>query len=1587
MYLKAVKKTNTGGEYESFKIYSSSILLYTSPRFKEGVITKLDICLLSNEYSVYNITMSSTLSQPWSQDGWIELYGINENLVLKTVKAIVGDESYLFSLYTPIGKGDTWKYAGSLQSGWKEYGFADDAWVVASPTIHASGTQYFRRRFVGIPEMASIEAQFRYSDGIVAYINGVEIYRDNMPEGEPTEGTAATNSYGASDYRGVIRSSEVAEEAESVLAVEVHFKTSHQGTIDFDVLLAYGAGIREYNQCSVVSVQYTATGMSSAEAARDYNIKSGATFPEKGFDVVFFYLKGSVRPMVNGIRLFADGIFRNGFEFAGGSAYHTSKWKTLMNNGIFYKDKSGWAQLVAIDEPQWFQILRFNATGKTTISEVQFLVCNRNGAIVYPELLYSAQAKYDSVSAQTNIYGIHDCTVEPTPPSGLKFTPKDCTFYGSSVVGLPRTMYTVTAQSPYGIVRGRTSFAFEACNGTRVVLSIRVWRNSETLGFTVKDSDTQEVLVDFPTGQKLPAEKAQVFKLCLSSKAFEVSISSIWSIWPEQSILHINKAGYGAGFKSVRYNSLQKDPTVFHFRNYIIDDYETWHYKMGVLPPNWMNDDFTGWETGNYYSYPETPNQIQLFKRTFEVEKLHEVTGIYLHIRTQFGVVVYINGYEVWRAYVFGNLTMNTFGTIGKYSREAYVVVPTVLIPKNRGDIPIRYLHEGTNVLAIATVKDKIETVEYGHFDALARLLIEPSESHGSSYSATNVKRPIESKRYLLECKECGDWYIERGREQNSLDYSPWISSLEIQSWYEEYGYNIDSFDLYARVYEKDEWTLIKKVRNLEWHEKAERKRVYFVNPYIYRHFRLDHINNQTSSECHWILQSLTLYSDNVVAVKPLNYTQSITLYKGLEMVEINPGGEGYADFIVKPSLPKGLYIDNVSGSIRGTPEQVAPFQTYSVECYKITGEKDVVSFSLKVDYCEGEKGLVSVRIHADANKDNNSWHLYEGRVVGGTLLRSVETFPTRNVYYYVDFCLDRGIYTFAGIEKTGSGWMEGSGYTVTVDYDQLDVEVEEVHSSDSTVTMSTTFSTFFPFQSDLTIWKVYQGSSYPSSWVERNYDDSTWKSMKAKDILNAKMKTTFIRKSFSLENPDDYQVLNVRMKYAGGVVVYMNGVRVARFNLAADYDEWSESLVHKGAIFSKFHIILEAVSIQARQNVIAFEVHRPVGVVSDLVFFDATGVFGVSACSTVVDSYSSASTSPLVSGTVEDMLDLDSFTMGTLAGHEATFIEWTVENLEGSRWNQLNILGGSTFNDRVFEVTGWMEESSEGVSLLWTDEQSILSHVKPNIMVLKGMVGYSRFRLAMPDTDFDPFVIHSLSTAYCKTRNVVCPSMDGFISVESGDTATAPCPEGYSGYLYRECSNSGWSETKMDRCIMRRPALVRYEKEHYVFIRRQTSTTGLPLYVNHVNYWYLFKEGILPDGLKLDTKTGEISGKVIQEKETRNVTVCAANQSGHHCASMRITVRKELCKTEGVWTEMEVDEEATYSCRNKGHYVGTQRRRCILVDGNGRWGDVKGHCISLKHILIVVGIVTVVVAVITGVMLKTQMRRHSSRHVLKRVE
>ena len=515
-----------------------------------------------------------------------------------------------------------------------------------------------------------------------------------------------------------------------------------------------------------------------------------------------------------------------------------------------------------------------------------------------------------------------------------------------------------------------------------------------------------------------------------------------------------------------------------------------------------------------------------------------------------------------------------------------------------------------------------------------------------------------------------------------SNDRGEWISSVEIQSSYYSgsYQYVVTEFNLYGRNSDTDEWTLLRNVTGLTYSTVAHRRRISFPNNTPYNQLKFEKFSSGNRSSCSWVIQSVDLFADNVLVDIPnFTYDSSMTIFKDMKMTEVAPQNtEEYLDFRISPVLPSGIVLDANTGWISGTPTVVSTTQTYTITGTKMSGGDVSATLTLTVVTCSGDKGMMRIRFYGDDYPNNNSWKLYEGRGTSGTVLRSVYVFPVKSAYYYVDFCLNDGIYTFEGADSWGDGWQVGSGYTLTVDYGEIELDMMTMNGQNyKPIYVSSVFSTYFPFQIEYTDWKVIQ-NDVSSDWNTVSFDDSTWNTYKAVDIPSTSSITTYIRKSFTMSGVNDYQVLNVRVKYSGGVGAYVNGNLVARFNLEDDFDSTTLSITdHDASVFSKFHVILSTSGIDEGTNVFSFEIHGGLnGSSSDAVVFDATGVFGVEDCSTVVDSYSSITSTELV-GTLADIMDLDPYTYGELLNRIGTYIDWTVENLVGSKWNSFNIFAG----------------------------------------------------------------------------------------------------------------------------------------------------------------------------------------------------------------------------------------------------------------------------------------------------------------------
>ena len=152
---------------------------------------------------------------------------------------------FLSIVYNPIPKDSIFKFSLGFDNPlWKDIGFDTSSWTdcnLASPGSVQEGTQFFRYSFSGNSNLSVFELALRYKYGIIAYINGIEIFRDNLPSGTISYQQLATGSYSTCEYHSIIRQASFASSTTCLLAIEYHFTNQVSPIIEFNSWLSFYA--------------------------------------------------------------------------------------------------------------------------------------------------------------------------------------------------------------------------------------------------------------------------------------------------------------------------------------------------------------------------------------------------------------------------------------------------------------------------------------------------------------------------------------------------------------------------------------------------------------------------------------------------------------------------------------------------------------------------------------------------------------------------------------------------------------------------------------------------------------------------------------------------------------------------------------------------------------------------------------------------------------------------------------------------------------------------------------------------------------------------------------------------------------------------------------------------------------------------------------------------------------------------------------------------------------------------------------------------------------------------------------------------
>jgi hypothetical protein len=160
-----------------------------------------------------------------------------------------------------VPAGSTWRYydAGMEPAGWRSVGFDDGAWSAGPAqlgygdgdeartlrsTVNGSRvfTAYFRRNFVvdDAAALQSLKLSLMRDDGAAVWLNGIEAFRSNLPQGALTYATPAVQTVSGTDESLFFEqelSPQLLHSGTNLIAVEVHQQNPGSSDLSFDLAL------------------------------------------------------------------------------------------------------------------------------------------------------------------------------------------------------------------------------------------------------------------------------------------------------------------------------------------------------------------------------------------------------------------------------------------------------------------------------------------------------------------------------------------------------------------------------------------------------------------------------------------------------------------------------------------------------------------------------------------------------------------------------------------------------------------------------------------------------------------------------------------------------------------------------------------------------------------------------------------------------------------------------------------------------------------------------------------------------------------------------------------------------------------------------------------------------------------------------------------------------------------------------------------------------------------------------------------------------------------------------------------------------
>ena len=432
----------------------TSTVLYSSEQTPIVGTTTGTVCVEPTAFLQYDLEMLNTASVVTS-NSWLAFQGTYDNRVFKS-SWVLG--RIRLSFYTPIDHEMSWFWTTNYSPDWKTCN--TNSWSLTNGNSIPSSSEsvlYFRRSFTGLSDMAAYESQFYYRDGIIAYLNGYEIYRDNMGNGPILPSSKPTSSYASYSYHGVIRNGYDVSESECILSVEIHL--SQSVSIQFHSWLSIYASSHELSSSSICYPLPVEEVRNSFDLdmmpVADFNSSSFISFSSISSDLFLLYQVPS--SFVNGWRLLTSPMLcpLTSFDIQG-RLNMEDEWSEANPSSSYTYIKVEYLT-ISLQRYNHHHYNMYKLTPREVMCfpsrmyELYPMVCHQAYSVSRSSSLFDERYEMkmgDTVNIVVSNTDAVGCMADPSLPGGLSFN--ECSIVGSPTEAVTDLIMRIYWQDDYG---------------------------------------------------------------------------------------------------------------------------------------------------------------------------------------------------------------------------------------------------------------------------------------------------------------------------------------------------------------------------------------------------------------------------------------------------------------------------------------------------------------------------------------------------------------------------------------------------------------------------------------------------------------------------------------------------------------------------------------------------------------------------------------------------------------------------------------------------------------------------------------------------------------------------------------------------------------------------------------------------------------------------------------------------------------------------------------------------------------------------------------------------------------------------------